>query len=242
MRRGIVIAIDGPAGSGKSSVARALAGRLGLKYVNTGVMYRAVGLYFRDRLALLNDGSALTTALRGCRIRLVPGVGGGAGKVVLNGRDVTASLGSSAAGSLASRVSSFPEVRRTLVALQKGMAYHPGVVMEGRDIASVVFPDAEVKIYLTAGVTERARRRAKELRAGGRRVLLRVIESDIRSRDRRDRSRALAPLRKTPGSLFIRTTRLSKQEVIDRLERRVRQRLGLNAADFLLPYAPSKTP
>jgi cytidylate kinase len=156
-----VVAVDGPAGAGKSTASRGLAGRLGFAYVDTGAMYRAVGVLARQRGIDLEDEAALAGLIDGLRIDAA------GERLVVDGRDLSAVVRTGDAGELASRVSTWPVVRERLVALQRRLGRDGNVVMEGRDIGTVVFPDAGLKIFLTASPEERARRRAAELAARG---------------------------------------------------------------------------
>lgn len=206
----LVVAIDGPAGAGKSSVSRGLAARLGLRHVDTGAMYRVVGVLARDAGVDAADDAALA--------RLVAAlVFDEAGeRVVVGGRDLTQAIRAADAGEWASRVSTRPVVRERLVALQRRLGAG-GVVMEGRDIGTVVFPDAAVKVFLTADPRERARRRAAELRACGDTVDEDALAATIATRDRRDSERADSPLRPAADAVVVDTTALGLAEVIERL-------------------------
>jgi cytidylate kinase len=217
-----VIAIDGPAGAGKSSASRALADRLGFQYVDTGAMYRAVGVLADEQHVPFDDDAALATLVDGLRFE---GTAAGAGLTV-NGRDLSATIRRPDAGELASRVSTRPVVRERLVALQRRLGAGGGVVMEGRDIGTVVFPDAPVKLYLTADPRERARRRAAELRARGEEVDEAALATEIAARDQRDQSRATAPLKPAPDAITVDTTNLTLAQVVDRLAEVVRARSG----------------
>ncbi len=220
--RRIVVAVDGPAGSGKSTASRALAARLGYTYVDTGAMYRAVGVLAHERGVDLDDDDALARLVGGLRFEARDG---GAGLAV-DGRDVSAAIRRADAGELASRVSARPVVRQRLVALQRALAAAGGVVMEGRDIGTVVFPDAPVKLYLVADPAERARRRAAELRARGEAIDDATLAADLRARDERDSARTHAPLRPAADAEVVDTTALSLDDVVDRMEAAVRERLG----------------
>ena len=193
MTQPLVVAVDGPAGAGKSTASRALARRLGFSHVDTGAMYRVVG----EGERLLADGRDLTDAIRRAD-----------------------------AGELASRVAARPVVRTRLVPLQRALAAPAGVVMEGRDIGTVVFPDAPVKLYLTAAPGERARRRAVELRARGETIDEAALARDIAARDRRDSERAHSPLRPAADAVVLDTTTLTLETVVDEMERIARARLG----------------
>jgi CMP/dCMP kinase len=212
MRR-IVVAIDGPAGAGKSTASRALAQRLGYGYVDTGAMYRAVGVLAAERGLALDDDAALGRLVAALSFELRDG----GTALVVDGRDVSAAIRRADAGELASRVSTRPVVRERLVALQRALGEAGGVVMEGRDIGTVVFPDAPVKLYLTAAPAERARRRAAELRARGEQVDEAALAADLAARDRRDSGREHAPLRPASDARLIDTTHLGLDEVVERM-------------------------
>ena len=218
-----VIAIDGPAGAGKSSASRALARRLGFQYVDTGAMYRAVGVIAAEQGVSFEDDEALAALVDGLRFEGTPGGDG----LTVNGRDLSATIRRADAGELASRVSTRPVVRERLVALQRRLGATGGVVMEGRDIGTVVFPDAPVKLYLTADPKERARRRALELRARGETVDEAALAAEIAARDRRDQSRATAPLRPADDAVVVDTTTLTLEEVVEHLAGVVRARTAV---------------
>jgi cytidylate kinase len=218
----IVVAVDGPAGAGKSTASRALARRLGYAYVDTGAMYRAVGVLAAERGVALDDDAALASLVADLRFELRDG---GAGLTV-DGRDVSTAIRRADAGELASRVSTRPVVRKRLVAVQRALGAGGGVVMEGRDIGTVVFPDAPVKLYLTADPSTRAARRAAELRVRGDAVDEAALAADLAARDRRDRTRTHAPLRAAPDARVLDTTGLSLDEVVAQMEALVRDCLA----------------
>jgi cytidylate kinase len=218
-----VIAIDGPAGAGKSTASRTLARRLGFAYVDTGAMYRAVGVLAAEAGLDLGNAAALGPLVAGLSFEL----GRDGERLVTQGRDVTEAIRRGDAGELASRVSVHPVVRERLVALQRTLGADRAVVMEGRDIGTVVFPDAPVKFYVTATPSERARRRAAELRARGEHVDETALARDISVRDERDSARATSPLRPAADALLLDTTALALEAVVDRMEAVARQRLGL---------------
>jgi cytidylate kinase len=197
----MVIAIDGPAGAGKSTVARAVARTLGWTYLDSGAMYRAVAL-----LVLASPAREPVALARAARIDI------GGGRVLLDGRDVSGELRAPEVSEAASRVAADPEVRRALVRKQRGLIGEGDWVAEGRDIGTVVAPDAALKIFLTAAAEERARRRAAELGADARAVL-----AEQALRDARDATRAHSPLRPAPGAVTLDTTELSVEEVVDRI-------------------------
>jgi cytidylate kinase len=192
MLKRVVVAIDGPAGAGKSTIARRVAARLGFVYIDSGAMYRAVAL----------------KALR-LGIALEPG----ASRVLLDGEDVSAAIRAPEISPAASKVSVFSGVRRALVEKQRQMGVTQSVVMEGRDIGSVVFPDAEVKIYLDADPAVRARRRVLEMAEKGQHLDAAEVEREIRERDHRDSTRADSPLVRAPGAVPVDTTAMSPDEV-----------------------------
>lgn len=216
----IVVAIDGPAAAGKSTLARRLAGRLGFTYINTGAMYRAVALWALRRQTDLSDLHRLEQLAKEAQIEF----GAEDDQILLNGEDVSAAIRSEEVSTAASKVSSIPAVRRALVAAQRRIAELSSVVMEGRDIGTVVFPDAQVKIYLDADPEERARRRTLELVERGIPADLDGVATDIRQRDERDRTRAASPLRQAPDADLIDTTGLRLDEVEEKVLQLVRSR------------------
>jgi cytidylate kinase len=219
-----VVAVDGPAGAGKSTASRGLAGRLGFAYVDTGAMYRAVGVLARQRGIDLEDEAALAGLIDGLRIDAA------GERLVVDGRDLSAVVRTGDAGELASRVSTWPVVRERLVALQRRLGRDGNVVMEGRDIGTVVFPDAGLKIFLTASPEERARRRAAELAARGEVADECQLAADIARRDRRDSERAHSPLRPAVDAIVVDTSTLDLATVVVRLEALARERWSLGAS------------
>jgi CMP/dCMP kinase len=210
-----VIAIDGPAGSGKSTVSRRLAQTLGLRYVDTGAMYRVVGVLADRRGIDFGDAAALAALCDGLDLRFEERPDGL--HVLANGADVTHDIRSAAAGQLASKVSVVGAVRERLVALQRAMGAGGGVVMEGRDIGTVVLPDATVKVFLVASATERARRRCADFAARGEAADPAQVTREIEERDRRDQSRAHSPLRAAADALVIDTTDEGVEAVVARV-------------------------
>ena len=211
-----IIAIDGPAGAGKSTVSRRLAQELGLRYVDTGAMYRVVGVLANEQGIDFGDAPALAALIERLDLRFEEGPGGGV-QVIANGRDVSQAIRTAAAGQLASKVSVVPAVRERLVALQRAMSADGGVVMEGRDIGTVVLPHATVKIYLIASPGERARRRSDELSARGETADLAQVTREIEERDRRDQSRAHSPLRPAADAVLIDTSNQPIEAVVARV-------------------------
>lgn len=215
MDKRITIAIDGPSGAGKSTIARRLASKLGFLYVDTGAMYRAVALWAVRLGVSTSDNHRLEQLAKECRIEFVPGEP----TLLLNDEDVTEAIRTPEIGEAASKVSQIPAVRRTLVARQRDMGFEASVVMEGRDIGSVVFPEADVKIFLDADPGTRVSRRARELNlpAG-------AVSPQMEERDRRDRTRAEAPLVQAPDAVYFDTTGLSIDEVEAALLKIIRAR------------------
>jgi cytidylate kinase len=222
-----VVTVDGPAGAGKSSASRGLARRLGFAHVDTGAMYRAVGVLAAERGIAPDDGPALARLADGLHLAFADD----GERLLVDGRDLSAAIRRPDAGELASRVSTHGPVRERLVAMQRALGERGGVVMEGRDIGTVVFPDAPVKFYLTANPATRAARRATELRARGETIDEAALARELASRDERDAGRAHSPLRAAPDALVIDTTPLPLDAVVERMEAHVRA-LGL------LPPAP----
>lgn len=214
--RGWIVAIDGPAGAGKSTVSREVARRLGYVYVDTGAMYRVVGWLARERGVDPEDGPALAALASTVTIRFEP-LADGTQRVFADERDVTREIRLGDAGQWASKVSARPEVRERLVALQREMGREGGVVLEGRDIGTVVFPDAERKFFLEASPDARAERRWRELHGKGDEVALDDVLREMRERDARDASRAHAPLRRAPDAIRIDSTGLDVEEVVRRI-------------------------
>ncbi len=216
----MIVAIDGPAGSGKSTTARRVADRLGWLYLDTGAMYRAVGLAFRERsLPFTEDAAA--GLLPSLDVRLTPGPDGT--RVALDGDDVTDRIRTPEAAADASRVSALAPVRTAMVALQRRVALDQpvdgGVVVEGRDIGTVVFPDADVKFFLVADLDARARRRLADFADGpdAASAALDEVRADLAERDRRDESRTLSPLKAAPDAVTLDTTALSIDQQVERV-------------------------
>lgn len=203
-----VVAIDGPAGAGKSTVARALADRLGFRYLDSGAMYRAVAL------AAMRAGAEPAAVAPSVRIEL-------GDRVTLDGEDVTDEIRSPAVSEAASRAAADPAVRKAMVAQQRRQLGHGDWVAEGRDIGTVVAPEAEVKVFLTAAAGERARRRAHELGADETAVL-----AEQTARDERDQAREHSPLRPAPDAVVLDTTGLTVDEAVDRIVELVRGSTG----------------
>ena len=206
----MVVAVDGPVGSGKSTVARRVAERLGFVYLDTGAMYRAVGLLASEAGVSLDDEAAVEAVARGVRLRF-----DGDGRLYSGERDVSAPIRTLEIGAAASRVSALPGVRSLLVDEQRRLAGSSDIVMEGRDIGTNVFPGAEVKVFLTARPQVRAARRAAELRAKGEDVDDAQVLAALLERDERDSTRAVAPLRKAEDAVEVDTSVMTLNEVVD---------------------------
>ncbi|MGD2081466.1 MAG: (d)CMP kinase [Chromatiales bacterium] len=214
---GRVVTIDGPSGSGKGTVGRLLARRLGWSFLDSGALYRVLGLA-AQRAGIPLDGVERLADLARTLDVAFEGEG-----VLLDGEDVTDAIRSEAAGDAASRVAAVPEVRLALLERQRGFAVAGDLVADGRDMGSVVFPDAPLKIFLTASAEERARRRYKQLKEKGLDVNLQKIMREIRERDERDRTRTVAPLRAPAAAIEVESSDLGIDEVLDRVLGRVRE-------------------
>jgi CMP/dCMP kinase len=211
----LIIAIDGPAGAGKSTVTRAVAARLGYLYIDTGAMYRSVALKAIHENLDLDDPHALADAAARARIRLE--TPDGITRVWLDDREVTREIRTPAVTEAASRVSTVAAVREVMVARQREWGQSGGVVMEGRDIGSVVFPNAHVKVYLDASPEERARRRVAELASQGVAASLEEVAAQMRERDARDIQRSESPLTRAPDAVLINTDGLRPEVVVEQV-------------------------
>lgn len=223
MRR-LIVAIDGPAGAGKSTVARHLAAHFGLLNLETGAMYRAFALKAMAEKVDLSDGAALERLADSTGIRLEPTPEGN--RVLLDGVEVTGSIRDLEVTQAASQVSVHPVIRAWMVDLQRQMGELGGVVMEGRDIGTVVFPDADLKFFLDASPEARSQRRYEQGGASTSGVTQTVITKELRERDERDRNRAESPLRPAPDAIVIDSTRMTLDEVLLHIESLVAAKLG----------------
>lgn len=222
MSRRVVVAIDGPGGAGKSTIARAIASRLGYVYIDTGAMYRAVALWALRAGIAPDDAHKLDELARQARIEFAAG----ASTVLLNGEDVTDAIREPAVSEAASKVSTLPGVRRAMVDAQRRLAADNSAVMEGRDIGTVVFPDADVKIFLDASPEVRAGRRIEQLRADGVEIATQTVARELAARDDRDRKRTESPLVQAPDAVFVDTTGLTIEEVEEAVLKVVRSRVS----------------
>jgi cytidylate kinase len=218
--RKLTIAIDGPAGAGKSTIASRLARKLGYVNLESGAMYRALALKAIERDASFDDETALVKLAQNLRIQLEPTIGGN--RTLMDGRDVSSRIRERDVSEGASRVSVHPQVREWMVAHQREMGAGGGVVMEGRDIGTKVFPDADLKIFLDADPVVREQRRMTQQKIKGD-VAANVAE-ELRERDRRDRTRAASPLAAAADAVLIDSSSLNEDEVLARIEQLVQQR------------------
>lgn len=220
------VAIDGPAGAGKSTLAKQVAQNLGFVYVDTGAIYRAVG-YHMDLMGIgPKDKDGIERLLDDVNLKLTYDAGG-LQHVILNGMDVTGEIRTPEMSRMASLISTYPAVRDFLLDLQRDMARQYSVVMDGRDIGTVVLPHADVKIYLTASPEVRARRRQKELEEKGFSCAYETVLSEIRERDAQDMSRTVAPLQQAADAEVLDTSDLNREQALAALESTIRRRLGL---------------
>lgn len=206
------IAIDGPAGAGKSTIARMAAGKLGFIYVDTGAMYRAIALFCLRQGILPKDEEAVSLAVKEAQITISHV--GGEQRIMLNGEDVSGQIRTEEVGNTASTVSAYPAVRAHLLGLQRNLAAGASVIMDGRDIGTCVLPDAETKIFLTASPSVRAMRRFKELKEKGIMCNLQEIEQDIIERDQRDMNRAASPLKQAEDAVLVDGSHMGIDQVV----------------------------
>jgi len=222
--RNINIAIDGPAGAGKSTIAKTLAKDRNMVYVDTGAMYRAIGLYCSRKGIAGNDEETIVGELDNITVSLA--YENGEQVVYLNGENVNGFIRTPEAGTMASAVSVYSKVRAKMVELQQNLAKTTSVVMDGRDIGTVVLPNAEVKIYLTASSEVRAKRRFDELVAKGMECDLAQLQKEIEERDYRDMNREVSPLKKAEDAVELDTSYMTIPEVIEAMQKIIAEKIG----------------
>ncbi|WP_199612002.1 (d)CMP kinase [Flocculibacter collagenilyticus] len=221
-----VIAIDGPSGAGKGTVCRLLADKLGWSILDSGAIYRVLALAAVHHNVEPSNEEALVPIAAHLDVQFTTDEKTGNAKIILEGEDVTNSIRTEEVGAVASKVASLPRVREALLRRQRAFQQSPGLVADGRDMATVVFPHAEVKIFLTASAEERANRRYLELKEKGHDVTLGRLLEDIQQRDERDMNREVAPLKPAEDSLVLDSTELSIDEVLDNLLDVVHEKLN----------------
>lgn len=209
-----VITIDGPSGSGKGTISRGVAKALGWHFLDSGALYRLVALAAKHHAVGLGDEPCLKTLAGHLDVQFQSDDGAREGRVILEGEDVTDNLRTEECGNAASVVAALPSVRQALLQRQRAFQEPPGLVADGRDMGTVVFPDAELKVFLTASREERARRRHNQLKGKGVNVTLQHILDELAERDARDSGRSISPLRAATGAVIIDTTRMSIDEVV----------------------------
>lgn len=222
--RAAVVTVDGPSGAGKGAVSSRVAEALGWNVLDSGAVYRSVALAALERSLDLDDTPALISLCGDLSLSFQPGSDGI--EAFLNGRALGDALRAEAVGQASSRVAAVPEVRAALLELQRAYRCAPGLVADGRDMGTVIFPDADVKIFLDASVEERARRRYRQLRANGKDVTLDRLMSDLEARDRRDRERSVSPTLPAADAVIVDSTDMDLEQVVERVLDIVRQRLN----------------
>lgn len=217
----MIIAIDGPAGAGKSTIAKLIAHKLGFLYIDTGAMYRAITLKAIEENIDINDTARLVAIAASSRIGLVVNSDGSL-KVLLDGRDVSQAIRKPGITKLVSDIAKIKEIRQILVKIQRSLGHKANAVLDGRDIGTVVFPDADKKFYLDAAQNERVKRRYKELVGQGQEVSEQEVEEDLTNRDRIDSTRECAPLKKADDAIYIDTSRMAIDQVVNEVFRQIK--------------------
>lgn len=212
---GYNVAIDGPAGAGKSTIAKLVAEKKGYIYVDTGAMYRGLAVHFLNCGLQAEDSTGIIEACKNADVSI--GYENGVQQIYLNGENITDRLRREEVGNMASVTSAIPEVREKLLELQRSLAREKDVIMDGRDIGTNILPDADVKIYLTASVETRAKRRYDELLAKGEHCDLEAISRDIQERDARDMQREIAPLKQAADAVLVDSSNMTIEEVVDKI-------------------------
>ena len=212
---GYNVAVDGPAGAGKSTIAKLVAKEKGYIYVDTGAMYRALAVYFLDKKINPENLDAIAAACEGAEVKIQ--YEQGEQQVYLNGENITSRLRNEEVGNMASKTSAIPAVREKLLELQKTLAREKDVIMDGRDIGTNILPNADVKIYLTASVETRAKRRYDELASKGESCDFDEIARDIKERDERDMTREIAPLKKAEDAILVDSSDMTIDEVVSKI-------------------------
>ncbi|MCI5859284.1 MAG: (d)CMP kinase [Blautia sp.] len=219
---GFNIAIDGPAGAGKSTIARRTAQELSFIYVDTGALYRALAVFLVDEGVSPEDTEKVKGAVKSVKVSIA--YENGEQQVLVNGKNVTDRLRAESVGNMASTISAIPAVRAALLDLQRDLAKAHDVLMDGRDIGTNVLPDAELKIYLTASVETRAERRYRDLQEKGVEKPLSEIKKEIEERDHRDMTRAIAPLKQAEDAVYLDTSHMNIDEVVEAIRKLYRER------------------
>jgi len=230
-RKRLTIAIDGPSGAGKSTVASSLGRRLGYLYIDTGAMYRSVALRVKKKGIIPED--ELTVGQLASSVHITFAMGGEQTRIFCNGEDITEDIRTPEISRLASFISRQKRVREALVRMQREMGREGGVILEGRDIGTVVFPDADVKFYLDAESDERVRRRYDEMVEKGIKVDFKEMQEELLQRDHNDMHRSHSPLKKADDALFVDTTHRSVEEIVEEMARTVKARTkGVKAVPY----------
>ncbi|MEW5756858.1 MAG: (d)CMP kinase [Pseudomonadota bacterium] len=223
-----VITIDGPSGAGKGTIGRLLANALGWAFLDSGALYRLTALAAQHHNIALDNEGAVSTLAAHLDVEFVAKEGAAETVILLEGEDVTNAIRTEECGRAASMVAALPSVRQALLDRQRAFREPPGLVADGRDMGSVVFPDAPMKVFLTASAGARAQRRYNQLMEKGLSAKLADLLDDIQKRDERDQSRSVAPLQAPPGALMLDTTDMTIDEVVTWLKAQCRQRLGVD--------------